>query len=84
MSKVKQLCFEGETIFVGVDIHKTNWKINSRISNMELASYSQDPSPEMLSNHFRKNYPGATIKVVYEAEFCGFGIQRSFSYWKVP
>jgi hypothetical protein len=26
-----------------------------------------------------KHYPGAEIKVVYEAGFCGFGIQRSLN-----
>jgi len=79
MSKVKQLSFEGETIFVGVDVHKTNWKVNSRIGNMELASFSQDPSPEILGKYFKNNYPGAKIKVAYEAGFCGFGIQRSLT-----
>ena len=79
MSKVKELSFEGETIFIGVDVHKTNWKVNSRMGNMELASFSQDPSPEILSKHFKRNYPGATITVAYEAGFCGFGIQRSLT-----
>lgn len=79
MNKVKQLHFEEETIFVGLDAHKTNWKINSRMGNMELASFSQDPDPEVLSKYFKKNYPGAKIRVAYEAGFCGFGIQRSLS-----
>src|SRR5258708_21194117 len=79
MSKVKQLCFEGETIHVGLDAHKTNWKINGRIGSIELASFSQDPDPKILSTYFRNDYPGAKIKVVYEAGFCGFGIQRSLT-----
>jgi transposase len=79
MSKIKQLCFEGETIYVGLDAHKTNWKINSRMGDMELKSFSQDPDPEVLSRYFKHNYPGAKIKVVYEAGFCGFGIQRSLT-----
>jgi transposase len=79
MSKINQLCFEGETIYVGLDVHKTNWKINSRMGDIELASFSQDPDPKILSKCFKKNYPGAKIKVVYEAGFCGFGIQRSLT-----
>jgi transposase len=79
MNKVKQLHFEGETISVGLDAHKTNWKINSRMGDIELKSFSQDPDPELLSKHFKKNYPGATIRVAYEAGFCGFGIQRSLT-----
>ncbi len=77
MSKVKTLSFEGETICVGLDVHKTNWKVHSRMENVDLAAFSQDPNPQVLSNYFKKNYPGAKVKVVYEAGFCGFGIQRS-------
>lgn len=79
MSKVSQLTFQGETIYVGLDVHKKNWKVNSRLENIELSSFSQDPNPEGLSKYFKKNYPGASIKVVYEAGFCGFGIQRSLN-----
>ena len=28
-------------------------------------------------NHLKKRYPGASIKAVYEAGFCGFSLQRS-------
>jgi transposase len=79
MSKVKALCFEGETICVGLDAHKTNWKIHSRMGQVDLISFSQDPDPSLLSNYFKKHYPGAKVKVVYEAGFCGFGIQRSLT-----
>ena len=77
MSKVKTLSFAGETICVGLDAHKTNWKIHSRMGNVDLAVFCQDPDPSVLSNYFKKNYPGAKVRVVYEAGFCGFGIQRS-------
>jgi transposase len=77
MSKVRTVCFEGQTICVGIDVHKRNWKIQSRMGSIELAGFSQDPNPEILSNYFKRNYPGAKLKVVYEAGFCGFGIQRS-------
>ncbi len=67
MSKVKQLNFEGKVIYCGLDVHKTNWKINARMEGMEIAAYSQDPDPLLLRNHFARNYPGAMLKVVYEA-----------------
>lgn len=79
MSKVKALGFEGETIFVGLDAHKTNWKIHNRMGQVDLSGFSQNPDPVVLSNYYRKNFPGAKVKVVYEAGFCGFGIQRSLT-----
>jgi len=79
MSKVKKLCFQGETIFCGLDVHKTNWKVNLRIRDMELANFSQDPDAVLLSNYLKKNYPQAAVEVVYEAGFCGFEAQRSLT-----
>ncbi len=77
MSKVKQPNFEGQTIFCGIDVHKKTWRINVRNDEFELEDYSQDPREELLLNHLRKRYPGASYQVAYEAGFCGFSIQRS-------
>lgn len=77
MSKVNQLQFKGETIYCGLDVHKKNWKINTRLGSIELKGFSQNPDAALLSSYCEKHYPGAAVKVVYEAGFCGFGIQRS-------
>jgi transposase len=79
MRKVKELNFEGETIYCGLDVHKTNWKVNARINSIEIGAFSQNPDPGLLKKYFERNYPGALLKVVYEAGFCGFGIQRSLT-----
>lgn len=79
MTKGKKLSFEGETIYCGIDVHKTNWKINARMNDVEIGAFSQDPDPSLLKRHFESRYPGAALKFVYEAGFCGFGIQRSLT-----
>lgn len=79
MSKIKQLNFEGKTIYCGLDVHKTNWKVKARMDKIEIGTFSQNPDPGLLKKHFERNYPGAELKVVYEAGFCGFGIQRSLT-----
>jgi transposase len=76
MSKVKQLNFDGQTIFCGIDVHKKNWRVNIRNDEFELEDYSQDPCEKNLLSHLRKRYPGASYQVAYEAGFCGFGLQR--------
>ncbi|HWY33685.1 MAG TPA: hypothetical protein VNX68_03515 [Nitrosopumilaceae archaeon] len=43
MSKIKQVDFEGQTIFCGIDVHKKTWRINARNDEFELENYSQDP-----------------------------------------
>ena len=79
MNKVNGLNFEGETLFCGLDVHKTNWKVHLRLGDRELASFSQNPDPALLIAYFSKNYPGAKVEVVYEAGFCGFSAQRSLT-----
>jgi transposase len=49
------------------------------MNKIEIGAFSQDPDPGLLKKHFERNYPGAELKVVYEAGFCGFGIQRSLT-----
>jgi transposase len=79
MTKVKQLSFAGKEIFCGLDVHKTNWKVNARMDGVEIVAFSQNPDPLLLQGYFSSNYPGATLKVVYEAGFCGFWVQRSLT-----
>lgn len=79
MSKVKQLNFSGKVIYCGLDVHKTNWKVNARMEGIEIAAFSQNPDTILLKKHFENNYPGAELRVVYEAGFCGFEIQRSLT-----
>lgn len=79
MRQVTKIDFSGQTIFAGIDVHKKSWKVSIRSEHMELRTFSQEPSADILSRHLRNNYPGADYRVVYEAGFCGFSIQRTFS-----
>lgn len=79
MEQVRQLDFSGQTIYAGIDVHKKSWKICLRLNDMELRTFSQEPSAHQLSDHLRRYYPSANYRVVYEAGFCGFGYQREFS-----
>jgi len=79
MKQGRQLDFSGQNIFAGIDVHKSSWKVCIRTEQMELRTFSQEPSAKTLSNHLKENYPSAIYKVVYEAGFCGFGHQREFA-----
>lgn len=79
MKQVKHLDFSGQNIFCGIDVHKKSWKLSIRSYQMELQSFSQDPSVRALETYLHRNYPGASYKVVYEAGFSGFGFQREFT-----
>ena len=49
MKKCSTVSFEGQVIFVGIDVHKESWAVNLRHCHPELDKFSMNPSPEMLA-----------------------------------
>ena len=76
MTQVKKLDFTGTTIFCGVDVHKKNWRVNIQDTEFELEDFSQNADPVLLHKHLNSKYPGASVKMCYEAGFSGFSAQR--------
>jgi transposase len=79
MTQIKQLDFNGTTIYCGVDVHKKNWRVNIQDSDFELEDFSQNADAALLYKHLSRKYPGASLKVCYEAGFSGFSTQRYLS-----
>jgi transposase len=71
-----EIDFTGERFFIGIDVHKTNWKVTIINSQIELQTFSMEPSPEKLAAHLKNNYPGGEYFTVYEAGFSGYWIDR--------
>jgi hypothetical protein len=76
MDYSNRLNFKGQDFFIGLDIHKKDWKVEIRNNGIQLKRFSMNPSPEELYNYMVKNYPKANYHSVYEAGFCGFWIHR--------
>ena len=74
MEKSTKLDFTGQDIYVGLDVHKKNWKTSIFTSEFEHKTFTQDPEPEILVNYLHRTFPGATYHAVYEAGYCGFWI----------
>lgn len=79
MSNATKLNFEGQDFFIGIDIHKKDWKVSIRHNKMQIRRFSMNPSPEELHKYMEGNYPKAKYHSVYEAGFCGFWIHRRFN-----
>ncbi len=79
MKKLKLLNFEGQTIYVVIDVHLKSWKITIRTEEFELKTFNQSPDVKGLAKHLFTNYPGARFKCVYEAGFSGFWLQRELT-----
>lgn len=79
MEQDKQINFENQNFFIGLDTHLTNWKVTVRSNGIELKTMSMDPSPQQLCKYMHRNYPGGIYNSVYEAGFCGFWIHRELA-----
>lgn len=75
-TQITELNFNGETIYVGIDTHKKNWKVALYHNETALKVFTQDAKPELLIGYLKKHYPGASYQCAYEAGFCGFWIQK--------
>lgn len=72
----KSLNFEGENIYVGIDVHKKSWSVSIMTDTLVLKSYNGPADTSKLVSHLHKHYPGATYYSVYEAGFCGVWIHE--------
>jgi len=77
--KRKDNHFLGKKIFVGIDVHKLNWRIAILFKNKILRTFSQRPDPVALAAHLNREYPGAIVSCAYEAGFCGFWIYEKLA-----
>jgi len=73
------LNFINQHFFVGIDVHLKQWKVTIRSAGIELKTFSMNPFPQELYQYLQNHYPGGTYHLVYEAGFCGFWIQRTFT-----
>lgn len=75
----KKANFEGQEIYVGIDVHKKQWKVSVGLGHSRFKAFSQPPNPDVLYNYLHREFPGGDYICAYEAGFCGFWIQERFS-----
>ena len=78
MDKIKSN-FTGQTIYVGMDIHKTSWNLGIHLNDMFIKNVHQKPNPTIMANYLKQQYPNAHYKAAYEAGKFGFWIQRQLT-----
>jgi transposase len=78
MDKIKTN-FAGQTVYVGMDIHKVSWNLGIHLNDMFVKNVHQKPNPTMMANYLKQHYPNARYKAAYEAGKFGFWIQRQLT-----
>lgn len=71
--------FEGQEFYMGLDVHKKNFKVTIRNNGRELKTYSMESQPKKLKEYMKRNYPGGHYNSVYEAGFSGNWIHRELT-----
>ena len=77
--KVNEKAFVGQSIFVGIDVHKKEWKISVMTEEIHCKTFSAPPEADKLSNYLRRNFPGAAYYSAYEAGFSGFWLHKELT-----
>ncbi len=72
MEKCSKLDFTGQSIYVGVDVHKKSWSVSIFSEQCEHTKFSQPPETDKLVHYLKRNFPGASYHSAYEAGFSGF------------
>ena len=76
LSKNNKLDFTDQAIYIGMDTHKKQFTVTIRGEHLTHKTFSQPPSPKILIDYVKRNYPGADYYAAYEAGFSGFWIQE--------
>ena len=74
MANNKQLNFTGQTIYVGIDVHKRSWTVSIHAEDFEYKTFTQPPNPKVLVKYLGRTFAGATYHAAYEAGYAGFWI----------
>jgi len=78
MNKIKTN-FAGQTIYVGMDVHKTSWNLGIHLNDQFVRNVHQKPDPVIMVNYLKQQFPNARYQAAYEAGKFGFWIQRQLT-----
>jgi transposase len=73
----EELSFKGESIYLGLDVHKKQWTVSIMTAYKEHRTFVQPPEPATLARYLRENFPEGSYYSVYEAGFSGFWIHEA-------
>lgn len=72
-----KISFNGQRIFVGIDVHKRKWSVATITESGYQRVHVQNASAQELIDFLHRHYPGGDYRAVYEAGFTGFSTYYS-------
>lgn len=68
--------FSNQNFYIGLDVHKKSWYVTILTDGLELKTFTQPPSAQILADYLIRNYPQGNYYSAYEAGFCGLTSHR--------
>lgn len=81
--KNSALDFSNQKFFIGIDVHKKNWIVTVQSNQVQIKTFSINPSAEQLADFMKKRYPGGDYTSVYEEGFCGYCINKELNNYGI-
>ena len=72
MVQSKEINFDGQNIYIGIDVHLKTWNVTVLTQSGYKKKHSQKSSAKELFEHLKKHYPNGAYKAVYESGFSSF------------
>jgi len=79
MTQRKEINFEGQNVYVGIDVHLKTWHVTIITESGYKSKFSQPSSAPALFEHLKKHYPQGNYHAVYESGFSGFATYYALS-----
>jgi transposase len=82
-TKITETAFDGQKIFVGLDVHKKDFKVSVMVGGMFYKTFTSPADGRKVVNYLHDNFPGAEYYSAYEAGFSGYGLHKQLTMGKV-
>lgn len=73
----KKISFKGEKIYVGIDVHKSQWTICVCTLHTNFRPFVIAPDAELLISYLNREFPEGEYLCAYEAGFSGYGLYEA-------
>jgi transposase len=83
MEQRKEIDFEGQNIYIGIDVHLKTWNVTVMTPSGYKKKHTQPSCAQALFEHLSKHYPNGIYQAVYESGFSGFSTYYALEHWGI-
>lgn len=76
MRILQDFIVKGKEVFIGFEVSKRTWKLCARSGGVIINETSMPADNTALLGYLRNKFPECKTRLMYEASYCGFGLQE--------